>query len=61
VEPGPGWGVLRLLQQPGVQRRADGREWDTVIRLNHKGTELVLPVTVSFEQGLPPADQWPAR
>jgi hypothetical protein len=61
VEPGPGWGVLRLLQQPGVQRRADGREWDTVIRLNHKGSELVLPVTVSFEQGLPPADQWPAR
>jgi hypothetical protein len=61
VDAGPAWGVLRLLQQPGTQRRADGREWDTVIRLNNKGTELVLPVTVTIEQGLPPADQWPAR
>ena len=61
VEPGSAWGVLRLLQQAGTQRRADGREWDTVIRVNHKGTELILPVTISLEQGLPPADQWPAR
>ena len=60
VEPGSAWGALRLLQQSAV-RRADGKEWDTVIRLNNKGTELVLPVTLSFEQGLPPADQWPAR
>jgi len=61
VEPGPAWGVLRLLQQPGTQRRADGKEWDTIIRVNNKGTELVLPVTISLEQGLPPADQWPAH
>ena len=60
VEPGPTWGALRLLQQNAV-RRADGKDWDAVVRLNHKGTELVLPVTLSFEKGLPPADQWPAR
>jgi hypothetical protein len=60
VEPGSAWGALRLLQQNAV-RRAEGKEWDAVIRLNHKGSELVLPVTLSFEKGLPPADQWPAR
>ncbi len=59
VEPGPGWGVLRLLQA-GAVRRADGKEWDAVVRLNHKGTDLVLPVTITLEQGLPAADQWPA-
>lgn len=60
AEPGAAWGVLRLLQQNAV-RRADGREWDAIIRLNHKGTELALPVTITFEQGLPAADQWPAN
>jgi hypothetical protein len=51
--------VLRLLQQ-GSTRRADGKEWDVLIRLNHKGTELVLPATVTFEQALPALEQWPA-
>jgi hypothetical protein len=60
VEPGSAWGALRLLQQ-GAVRRADGKEWDTVVRLVNKGAELVLPVTLVFEQGLPPADQWPTR
>ncbi len=60
IEPGAAWGALRLLQQNAV-RRADGKEWDAIVRLNHKGSELVLPVTLSFEKGLPPADQWPAR
>lgn len=59
AEPGAGWGVLRLLQS-GAIRRADGKEWDTVVRINHKGTELALPLTISFEQGLPPVEQWPA-
>jgi IcmF-related N-terminal domain len=59
VEPGPGWGVLRLLQQGSV-RRAEGREWDAIIRLNNRGTELVLAVTIVFEQALPALDQWPA-
>ncbi|MDI1250025.1 MAG: type VI secretion protein IcmF/TssM N-terminal domain-containing protein [Lacunisphaera sp.] len=59
VEPGAGWGVLRLLQQ-GSTRRAEGKEWDVLIRLNHRGTELILPATVAFEQALPALDQWPA-
>jgi hypothetical protein len=59
LEPGPAWGVLRLLQQ-GAVRRADGREWDAIIRLNHRGTELVLAVTVTLDQPLPAPDQWPA-
>jgi hypothetical protein len=59
VEPGPAWGVLRQLQQNAV-RRGDGKDWDTIIRLNHKGTELVLPVTISFDKGLPAVEQWPA-
>ena len=59
VEPGAGWGVLRLLQQ-GSARRADGKEWDVLIRLNYRGTELVLPATVAFEQALPALEQWPA-
>jgi hypothetical protein len=59
VEPGPGWGVLRLLQQNSV-RRAEGKEWDAIIHLNDRGTELVLAVTISFEQALPPLEQWPA-
>ena len=59
VEPGSGWSVLRLLQQ-GAARRADGKEWDAIIRVNNRGTELVLAVTVVLEQPLPPLDQWPA-
>ncbi len=58
IEPGAGWGVLRLLQQ-GAVRRADGKEWDTVIRLRDGGTELVLAVTAVFDQPLPPLDRWP--
>jgi hypothetical protein len=58
LEPGAGWGVLRLLQQ-GAVRRAEGKEWDTVIRLRDGGTELVLAVTVVFDQPLPPLDRWP--
>ncbi|MDB6165057.1 MAG: type secretion protein IcmF [Lacunisphaera sp.] len=59
VESGPAWGVLRLLQQRAT-RRADGKEWDAILHLNNRGTDLVLPVTVSFEQPLPPLEQWPA-
>ncbi|MDI1321048.1 MAG: type VI secretion protein IcmF/TssM N-terminal domain-containing protein, partial [bacterium] len=59
VEPGSGWSVLRLLQQ-GAARRADGKEWDAIIRVNNRGTELVLAVTIVLEQPLPPLDQWPA-
>jgi hypothetical protein len=59
VEPGPAWGVLRQLQQNAV-RRGDGKDWDTIIRLNHRGTELVLPITISFDQALPAIEQWPA-
>lgn len=60
AEPGPVWGALRVLQQNAV-RRAEGKEWDALVRLNHRGNELVLPVTLLFEQALPPADQWPGR
>ncbi len=59
VELPAGWGALRLLQQ-GAARRADGREWDALVRLNQGGTELVLAVTLGFEQPLPPLEQWPA-
>jgi hypothetical protein len=59
MEPGPGWGVLRLLQQ-GAVRRADGKEWDAIVHVNNKGTDLVLAVTVVLEQPLPPLEQWPA-
>lgn len=59
VEPGADWGALRLLQQ-GATRRADGKEWDVLIRLNHKGTDLVLPATIAFDQPLPALEQWPA-
>ena len=59
VEPGPGWGVLHLLQQNSV-RRAEGKEWDAIISLNDRGTELVLPVTIVLDQPLPALDQWPA-
>lgn len=59
VEPGAGWGVLRLLQQ-GAVRRADGREWDAIVRVNNRGADLVLAVTIVLEQPLPPLDQWPA-
>ncbi len=59
VELPAGWGALRLLQQ-GATRRANGREWDAIVRLNNRGTELVLAVTLSFEQPLPALEQWPA-
>lgn len=59
IEPGSTWGVLRLLQQ-GAVRRADGKEWDAIIQLNNRGTDLVMAVTIVFEQALPALDQWPA-
>jgi hypothetical protein len=57
--PGSDWGALRLLQR-GAVRRADGKEWDAVVRLRDRGSELVLAVTVVFEQPLPALDRWPA-
>ena len=59
VEPGPGWGVLRLLQL-GALRNADGKEWYAIIRLNDRGNELVLAVTIALDQSLPALAQWPA-
>ncbi len=59
MESGPAWGALRLLQQ-GAVRRADGREWDAIMRLNDRGKELVFAVTITFESALPALDQWPA-
>jgi hypothetical protein len=58
VASGPGWGVIRLLQA-GAVRRADGKEWDTVIHLADRGTDLVLAVTIVFDQPLPALDRWP--
>lgn len=58
LESDPGWGVLRLLQQ-GAVRRAEGKEWDTALRLRDGDTDLVLAVTVVFDQPLPPLDRWP--
>lgn len=52
------WGLLRLLQQGSV-RRADGKEWDGVIRFQDSGIEMVLAVTVVFDKPLPPLDRWP--
>jgi len=54
-----GWSVLRLIQA-GANRRADGLEWDTVLRLTEEGTELVLAVTFILEKPLPPLNRWPA-
>ena len=59
VEAGSGWGVLRLIQQ-GAVRRADGKEWDAIIHVNNRGTDLVLAVTIVLDQALPPLEQWPA-
>jgi len=58
IEPGAGWGVLRLLQQGGV-RRADGKEWDAIVHLNNRGPDLVMAVTIALDQPLPGLDQWP--
>ncbi len=55
----PGWSLLRLLVQGSV-RRADGLEWDTVVRLKEDRTELVLALTVVFEKPLPTLDRWPS-
>ena len=54
----PGWGLLRLLQEGSV-RRAEGKEWDAVLRIREGDTDLVLAVTVVFDQPLPPLDRWP--
>jgi hypothetical protein len=59
VESGAGWGVLRLLQS-GAVRRADGKEWDAIVRLNNRGAELTMAVTITVDRALPPLDQWPA-
>ncbi len=59
IEAGPDWGVLHLIQHGSVLR-AGGKEWDTVIHLRDHGTDLVLAVTLVFEQPLPELDRWPA-
>jgi len=53
-----GWSLLRLILQSSI-RRADGLEWDTVVRLREDKTELALGVTVVFEKPLPTLDRWP--
>lgn len=52
------WGVLRLLQDASV-RRAEGKEWDTLLRVNDREGEMVLAITVVFEKPLPMPDRWP--
>ena len=59
IEPGSSWGVLRLIQS-GAVRRAEGKEWDAVIHLTDRGTNLVLAVCLVFDQPLPVLDRWPA-
>ncbi|HWA24646.1 MAG TPA: type VI secretion protein IcmF/TssM N-terminal domain-containing protein [Lacunisphaera sp.] len=59
IATGSAWGALRLLQA-GAVRQADGKEWETVLRLNDRGTELVLAVQVTFNQPLPALDRWPS-
>jgi hypothetical protein len=58
VEPAGDWGALRLVQA-GSERHTDGKEWDTVIHLNDRGTDLVVAVAVVFDQPLPALDKWP--
>ena len=50
---------MRLLGQ-GAVRRADGLEWDAVVRLREDKSELALAVTVVLEKPLPSVDRWPA-
>lgn len=52
------WGVLHLLQEASV-RRAEGKEWDTLLRVNDRDGEMVLAITVVFEKPLPMLDRWP--
>lgn len=59
IVPSAEWGVLRLIQRGSV-RRVEGKEWDAVVRLNDRGTELVLAVSVVFSQPIPALDHWPA-
>jgi hypothetical protein len=59
IASGAAWGALRLLQT-GAVRQAEGKEWEAVIRLNDRGTELVLAVLLTFDQPLPALDRWPA-
>ncbi len=58
IEPGASWGLLRLIQA-GAVRRADGKEWDAVAHVNDRGTDLVLGLTLVFDQALPELDKWP--
>ena len=61
IEPGSAWGALRLIQTStnNAVRRADGKEWDAVVKLNERGTDLVLAVSIVFDQPLPTLDRWP--
>ena len=58
VESAGDWGALRLLLQ-GAERHTDGKVWDTVIHLNDRGKDLVVAVSLNFDQALPPLDKWP--
>lgn len=53
------WGILRLIQEGSI-RRAEGKEWDTVLRVPDREGELVLAITVVFEKPLPLVEKWPA-
>lgn len=55
-----GWSLLRLIQESSA-RRAEGAEWDTVIRIREDNTELALAITVLLEKPLPTTDRWPAQ
>jgi len=53
------WGALRLIQQ-GSARQQDGKEWDAVIRLNDRGSQYLLAVSITLDQPLPLLEDWPA-
>ena len=59
VDPGADWGALHLIQSGSV-RRAEGKEWDAVIHVTDRGIDLVLAVSLVFDQPLPALDRWPA-
>lgn len=59
IDPGKGWGALRLIQSGSV-RRAEGKEWDAVIHVTDRGIDLVLAVSLVIDQPLPALDHWPA-
>jgi len=60
IELGESWSLLRLLSQGSI-RRAEGQEWDAVIRIKDGKSEVMLAVTIVLEKPLPPVSEWPAR